>query len=154
VEGGTRLEERRGAPAAEEVAHGDERASWAAAAAREGGESRDGDGCAAAAREPARGAGARDVAATAKHGGGRAANGGGVREAEAGRLRAEEPSVGGVGRSRGARAGSGGFGRLRSRVHDQMAEMRWQTHGAGRPTGEGRLTLLFLCIREVGDLPS
>ena len=70
---------------------------------------------AAAAGEPARGAGARDVAATTKHGGGRAANCGGggcggVREAEeAGTRRAEEPSGtdGGVGRSRGARAGPG-----------------------------------------------
>jgi len=103
VEGGTRLEERRGAPAAEEVAHGDERASWAAAAAREGGESRDGDGCAAAGREPVRGAGARDVTATAKHGDGRAANCGGGRDAQGGGTVGD----GGVGRSRGARAGSG-----------------------------------------------
>jgi len=70
--------------------------------AREGGESRDGDGCAAAGREPARGAGARDVTATAKHGDGRAANCGGGRDAQGGGTVGD----GGVGRSRGARAGS------------------------------------------------
>ena len=81
----------------------------------------------------------REEEEVAKHGGGRAANCGGggcggVREAEeAGTRRAEEPSGTGAWGGAGEREpGRRGFGRLRSRDHDQMAEMQWQTQGRER----------------------
>jgi len=47
--------------------------------------------------------------------------------------RAEEPSGTGAWGGAGEREpGRRGFGRLRSRDHDQMAEMRWQTQGRER----------------------
>lgn len=69
---------------------------------------------------------------------------------EAGMRRAEEPSGTGAWGGAGEREpGRRGFGRLRSRDHDQMAEMRWQTQGRERADSLCSFYVVSLCINEI-----